>query len=66
MRDHADILEAAGIEKVQRATGVESVHTIRAWFQRGRIPDVHWKAFADAKLATLTELAAAVAKQAAA
>ena len=65
MRDHATILREAGIEKVQRATSVESVNTVRAWFQRGRIPDEHWKAFADARLASLKELATAVAKRAA-
>ena len=66
MRTHADILKAAGIDKVVAACPEPSIHTIRSWFQRARIPDEHWKAVSDAGLATLEELAAASAARKAA
>jgi hypothetical protein len=56
MRDHAEIVKAAGIEAVADATGA-SIHTVRSWVQRESIPAEHWKLFADKGWATLDELA---------
>lgn len=56
MRDHADIVKAAGIEAVAEATGA-SIHTIRSWIQRESIPAEHWKLIADNGWTTLEELA---------
>lgn len=59
MRDHPDIVRAAGIETVAEVTGA-SIHTVRSWIQRGGIPAEHWKLFADHGWATLEELAETV------
>lgn len=59
MRDHPDIVKAAGIEAVAEATNA-SVHTVRSWIQRESIPAEHWKLFADKEWATLQELAETV------
>lgn len=59
MRDHPDIVKAAGIEAVAEATNA-SVHTVRSWIQRESIPAEHWKLFADKKWASLDELAETV------
>jgi hypothetical protein len=59
MRDHPDIVRAAGVEAVADAT-TASTHTVRSWIQRGSIPAEHWKLFADKEWATLEELAATV------
>lgn len=59
MRDHPDIVRAAGIEAVAKATGA-SIHTVRSWIQRESVPAEHWKLFADHDWATLEELAETV------
>lgn len=59
MREHDEIVRAAGIDAVAEATGA-SVHTVRSWNQRGSIPAEHWKLFADKGWATLDELAETV------
>ena len=65
MRSHADIIRAAGVLVVHDTLGLEGkLHTVRSWVQRDSIPDQHWKALADAGLATLDELAAAAAARA--
>jgi hypothetical protein len=56
MRDHPEIVRAAGVEAVAEATGA-SIHTVRSWVQRESIPAEHWKLFADREWATLEELA---------
>jgi hypothetical protein len=56
MRDHPEIVKAAGIEAVAEATGA-SIHTVRSWIQRESIPAEHWKLFAEKAWATLEELA---------
>lgn len=56
MREHQEIVKAAGIDAVAEATGA-SVHTVRSWIQRESIPAEHWKLFADKDWATLDELA---------
>ena len=59
MREHPDIVRAAGVEAVAEATGA-STHTVRSWIQRGSVPAEHWKLFADHGWATLEELAETV------
>lgn len=59
MRDHDEIVKAAGIDAVAEATGA-SIHTVRSWVQRGSVPAEHWKLFADRDWATLDELAETV------
>lgn len=59
MRDHPDIVRAAGVEAVADATSA-SIHTVRSWIQRESIPAEHWKLFADREWATLEELAETV------
>lgn len=59
MRDHPEIVRAAGIEAVAEAAGA-SIHTVRSWIQRESIPAEHWKLFADHEWASLEELAATV------
>ena len=41
MRTHPDIVKAIGPDAVAALTG-SSIHTIRSWMQRGRIPAEHW------------------------
>ena len=63
---HADIIRRAGpAEKVARDRGV-SIHTVRSWIQRGRVPAEHWAGFVSDGWATFEELANAVAKDEAA
>ena len=59
MRDHPEIVRAAGVEAVAEATGA-SIHTVRSWVQRESIPAEHWKLFAYKEWATLEELAETV------
>lgn len=59
MRDHAEIVRAAGVEAVAEATSA-SIHTVRSWIQRESIPAEHWKLFADHDWATLEEMAETV------
>ena len=56
MREHGEIVRAAGIDAVAEATGA-SIHTVRSWIQRESIPAEHWKLFAEREWATLEELA---------
>lgn len=56
MREHGEIVRAAGIDAVASATDV-SVHTVRSWIQRESVPAEHWKLFAERGWATLDELA---------
>lgn len=58
-RKHSDIVAAADASIVAVERGV-SVHTVRSWGQRGRIPAEHWPAFVAAGVTTLDELAASV------
>lgn len=70
MRTHSQIIrDAGGALKVHDLLGLASkLNTVRSWYQRDKIPDEYWRAFADRKLATLDELAthAAVKARAAA
>lgn len=59
MREHGEIVKAAGVEAVVEATGA-SIHTVRSWIQRESIPAEHWKLFADHAWASLEELAETV------
>jgi len=63
MRTHEAIITDAGGPKAvhERHQIGGSVHTVTSWHQRKRIPAEHWKAFAEAGLTTLDELASAVA-----
>jgi hypothetical protein len=60
MKRHAEIVAAAGADKLSALTGV-SVHTCRSWGQRDSIPGEYWKTIAGEGLASLDELAAAAA-----
>lgn len=63
MKSHRDIVGQAGTpETVAKVCGV-SVHTVRSWMQRNRVPAEHWSALVDAKWATLEDLAAAAAER---
>ena len=66
MRTHSEIIKSAPQEdEIAEKRGV-SVHTVRSWVQRDKIPDEHWAGFAQEGWATLEELAAyAAAKRAA-
>jgi uncharacterized protein YjcR len=57
MKTHADIIKAAGSPEDVAAWRGVSVHTVRSWITRNKIPDEHWSAFAGAKHASLKELA---------
>lgn len=59
MREHGEIVKAAGVEAVAEATDA-SIHTVRSWIQRESIPAEHWKLFSDRNWATLEELAETV------
>lgn len=64
MHKHSEIVKRAGTaDAVARARGV-SVHTVRSWIKRNRIPAEHWSAFARDGAATLEQLAEAAAEQA--
>lgn len=56
MRSHSDIIKSAGIDAVIGITAAPE-NTVRSWVRRDKVPDEHWKRFAEAKFATLTELA---------
>ena len=63
MRNHSDIVRAAGgPEEVALSFGV-SRHTVRSWIQRDSIPADQWTAFADRQIASLEELAGAAARK---
>lgn len=57
MKTHADIIKQAGSPEAIAAWRGVSVHTVRSWIGRDKIPDEHWAAFAERKHATLKELA---------
>ncbi len=63
MRTHFEIIrDAGGFEAVARRLGLEAKRlTVRSWAVRNSIPGAYWQAFAEAGLATLSELAAAAA-----
>lgn len=66
MRDHATIVREAGsAEEVAQARNV-SIHTVRSWIARNRIPAEQWAGFALHGWATLEELANTVPGKAAA
>lgn len=63
MRTHSTIIRDAGgpvavLEVLRLAV---SIFTVRSWVHRDSIPGEHWKAFSDAGIASLEELAAAAA-----
>lgn len=62
MRTHTEIVNAAGADRLAGLRRV-SLHTARSWAQRDSIPSEHWSDIAEAKLATLEELAAAAASK---
>lgn len=67
MTTHADIIKRAGSAEIVASWRGVSVHTVRSWITRDKIPDEHWAAFAEQEHATLKELAdySAAKKQAA-
>lgn len=56
MQTHPDIIRKAGAPEVVAAKLGVSVHTVRSWLQRERIPLDRWSDFVNAKCATLEEL----------
>ena len=58
MRSHHAIVKAAGAEKIAEALGIPSIHTVRSWIIRNRIPAEHWAGVASHGWASLEELAA--------
>lgn len=61
MRTHSDIIrEAGGASKFARRIGAVP-NNVKAWLRNNSIPGPWWKAVSDARIATLPELAAAVA-----
>lgn len=65
MRTHLDIVKAIGIDALAMMTG-KSVHTIRSWQQRKRIPVEHWLLLVDVGVATADELMSDVSTERAA
>lgn len=60
MRNHSEIVAAAGTaEEVALSCGV-SIHTVRSWMQRDSIPADIWERFVEAGWSTLDELFAGV------
>ena len=62
MRSHSDIVKAAGPAEIALARG-KSIHTVRSWVIRDRIPADEWAAFAERGWATLEELAESLARK---
>lgn len=62
MRTHADIVSAVGPKAVADRYDL-SIHTVRSWIARNKIPDEYWADFADRKDASLPELAAHAAQK---
>lgn len=58
MQTHPDIIRKAGTPEAVAAKLGVSVHTVRSWLQRERIPVDRWSDFADAGHATIAELLA--------
>lgn len=57
MKTHAEIIKQAGSPEDIAAWRQVSVHTVRSWIARDKIPDEHWSAFAENGYASLNELA---------
>lgn len=56
MRTHEQIIaDAGGAQKVHERLGL-SLHTVRSWVQRKRIPPEHWPAISAAFEVTTDEL----------
>lgn len=62
MRTHLEIIRGAGGYKALALKLGHPVERARFWERRKAIPPQLWKAVADAKIATLEELSAAVAE----
>lgn len=64
MRTHSQIIaDAGGSSTIKHDLGLDaSIHAIRSWVARDSIPSPYWQVFAKRGLATLDELARAVAK----
>lgn len=56
MATHQEIIQTAGAANIRDILGLESVHTVRSWAQRNRIPAEWWPDLAVAGIATLDEL----------
>ena len=59
MTTHQQIIQTAGAAAIRDMLGLESVHTVRSWAQRNRIPAEWWPDLASAGVATMDELRAA-------
>lgn len=64
MRTHSKIIaDAGGASAIKHNLGLDaSIHAIRSWGARCSIPSPYWRLFAINGLASLDELASAVAK----
>ncbi len=56
MQTHPDIIRKAGSPEAVAAKLGVSVHTVRSWLQRERIPVERWGDFVDAKFCSTKEL----------
>jgi len=65
MRSHTEIIEAVGVEPLAELTG-KSIHTIRSWKQRKRIPVDCWLLLVSEGAAGADELMSGVAQDRAA
>lgn len=63
MRDHATIVREAGAPETVADRRGKSVHTVRSWIQRNRIPAEEWSGFAADGWASLEELASALTRK---
>ena len=61
MATFLDIFARVGATEMARRIGFDDPNTVHAWKRTGSIPSPHWKALADAGIATLEELAEAAA-----
>lgn len=60
MRNHTDIIEAAGGEDAVAGQLNVPINTVRAWKQRKRISHTRWAEFVGAGWTTFEELSASI------
>lgn len=60
MRTHPEIVSDIGVDALACLTG-KSIHTVRSWQQRKRIPAEHWLILVDEGHASAEELMSGIA-----
>ncbi len=63
MATFLDIFERTGATEMARRIGSVDANTVHAWKRTESIPAPYWKSIADAKIASLDELAEAAASR---